>query len=135
MPRQLFKGVVAGILAGIGLGITTVILGYIFNPLFLLEGMSFTGTAFMVTALVAGILYGILFGGAYRVIYHSLPHTFRGVYYGIFIWAISSVMSIVDSMIFMRVNLMGSALYLVMTFISYIIFGVMLEYLYEFAKF
>ncbi|MCD6575920.1 MAG: hypothetical protein J7K73_02040 [Nanoarchaeota archaeon] len=135
MPRQLLKGVMAGILAGIVLGISFIVLGYLFNPLFLTEGMSFTGTAFVLTAMVAGILYGMLFGGAYRIVYHSLPHTFRGMYYGLFIWAVSGVVSIVDSIIFMRASIAGSALYLVMTFIAYIIFGFALEYLYEFANF
>ncbi len=135
MPRKLLKGVIAGIFAGIILGISLIVLGYLFNPLFLTEGMSFTGTPFMITAMVAGILYGMLFGGAYRIIYHSLPHVFKGVYYGLFVWAIAGVMSIVDSIIFMRASIAGSTLYLVMTFIAYIIFGVALEYAYEFAKF
>jgi hypothetical protein len=135
MPKKLLKGVVAGILAGIFLGVTMVILGYLLNPLFIQQGMSFTGKTYMATAIIAGILYGALFGGAYRIVYHSLPHVFRGFYYGLFIWAVSGVMSIVDSIIFMRASIVGSTLYLIMTFVAYIIFGVVLEYLFEAVDF
>jgi hypothetical protein len=135
MPKQLAKGAIAGILSGIVLGVVLIVLGYLFNPLFLIEGMSLTGTKFAVAAIVSGILYGVIFGSAYRIIYHSLPHTFRGAYYGLFIWALSGVVSVSDSIIFSRASIMGSTLFLIMTFVAYVVFGLVLEYMYEFAKF
>lgn len=135
MPKHMGRGIISGILAGLVLGAALILLGYLFDPLFVAEGMSLTGTNYMVASMFAGILYGVIFGGAFRIVYHSLPHPNQGIYYGLFIWAISGVVAITDAIIFTRASIVGSVLYLVMTLIAYILFSIVLEYLYEKYKY
>lgn len=135
MVKHLARGAIAGVLAGIILGFINIVLGLMLNDLFLSYGMSLTGSVFVVTSLITGVMYGVIFGGAYRLIYHSLPARLRGVYYGMFIWVIAGVVSMTNSILYSGISIIGSGLVLIMNFVSYIIFGTVLEILYEKVKF
>jgi len=134
------NGIYAGAIAGVIMGICTVIIGFttvfyigIKEPTYDVETWTPTLTIWLTLAQIAlGVIWGSIFGAIYTFVYDLIPKKgiIKGLYYGLLLWLIKDIAagSYAAFMLMQRSIAIDLVYY---GFFMWTIYGLILGYLYK----
>ena len=134
------NGIYAGAIAGVIMGICTVIIGFttvfylgIKEPTYDVETWTPTLTIWLTLAQISlGIIWGSIFGAIYTFVYDLIPKKgiIKGLYYGLLLWLIKDIAagSYTAFMLMQRSIAIDLVYY---GFFMWTIYGLILGYLYK----
>jgi hypothetical protein len=133
------NGILAGAIAGVVMGICTVIVGFtsvsyigIMQPTY---DVTWTPTLMMWLTLAQislGIIWGGIFGAIYTFVYNIIPRkgVIKGLFFGLLIWLVKDIAAgSYTALMIMNVKIAIELIYY--GFFMWIIYGLILGYLYK----
>jgi MFS family permease len=134
------NGILAGAIAGVIMGICTVIIGFISvfyigfkEPTYDVEAWTPTLTIWLTLAQIAlGIIWGSIFGAIYTFVYDLIPKKgiIKGLIYGLLLWLIKDIAAgSYTALMIMNTSVAADLIYY--GFSMWIIYGIILGYLYK----
>jgi hypothetical protein len=134
------NGILAGAIAGVIMGICTVIIGFISvyylgikQPTYDVEAWTPTLTIWLTLAQISlGIIWGSIFGAIYTFVCDLIPNKgiIKGLYYGLLLWLIKDIAAgSYTALMIMNVTVAIDLIYY--GFFMWTIYGLILGYLYK----
>jgi len=134
------SGIFAGAIAGVIMGICTVIIGFtsvfyigIMQPTYDIETWTPTLTIWLALAQISlGLIWGSIFGAIYTFVYDIIPRkgVIKGLYFGLLIWLIKDIAAgSYTALMLMEVKTAINLIYY--GFFMWTIYGLILGYIYK----
>lgn len=134
------SGIFAGAIAGVIMGILTVIIGFtsvfyigIIQPTYDIETWTISLTMLLTLAQISlGLIWGIIFGVIYTLVYDIIPRkgVTKGLLFGLLIWLIKDIAAgSYAALMLMQTKVAINLIYY--GFFMWTIYGLILGYLYK----